>query len=79
MKKLVELYAKNFEQNKEDVAWMKRAAKLLNKKECTESDIFFSISEALYNIDPSSSAAANMGSKTLLVTIEPTKYRTNVL
>ena len=24
--KLVELYAKNFEQNKEDVAWMKRAA-----------------------------------------------------
>ena len=39
--KLVELYAKNFEQNKEDVAWMKRAAKLLNKKECTDSDIFF--------------------------------------
>jgi len=63
--KLVELYAKNFEQNKEDVAWMKRAAKLLNKKECTESDIFFSISEALYNIDPSSSAAANMGIRSL--------------
>ena len=62
--KLVELYAKNFEQNKEDVAWMKRAAKLLNK-ECTESDIFFSISEALYNIDPSSSAAANMGIRSL--------------
>ena len=63
--KLVELYSKNFEQNKEDVAWMKRAAKLLNKKECTESDIFFSISEALYNIDPSSSAAANMGIRSL--------------
>lgn len=63
--KLVELYAKNFEQNKQDVAWMKRAAKLLNKKECTESDIFFSISEALYNIDPSSSAAANMGIRSL--------------
>ena len=63
--KLVELYAKNFEQNKKDVAWMKRAAKLLNKKECTDSDIFFSISEALYNIDPSSSAAANMGIRSL--------------
>ena len=63
--KLVELYAKNFEQNKEDIAWMKRAAKLLNKKECTESDIFFSISEALYNIDPTSSAAANMGIRSL--------------
>ena len=63
--KLVELYAKNFEQNKEDVAWMKRAAKLLNKKECTDSDIFFTISEALYNIEPSSSAAANMGIRSL--------------
>lgn len=63
--KLIELYAKNFEQNKDDVAWMKRAAKLLNKKECTDSDIFFSISEALYNIDPSSSAAANMGIRSL--------------
>ncbi|GIR12155.1 MAG: hypothetical protein CM15mP23_07300 [Cryomorphaceae bacterium] len=63
--KLIELYAKNFEQNKDDVGWMKRAAKLLNKKECTDSDIFFSISEALYNIDPSSSAAANMGIRSL--------------
>lgn len=63
--KLIELYVKNFEQNKDDVAWMKRAAKLLNKKECTDSDIFFSISEALYNIDPSSSAAANMGIRSL--------------
>jgi len=63
--KLIELYAKNFEQNRDDVGWMKRAAKLLNKKECTDSDIFFSISEALYNIDPSSSAAANMGIRSL--------------
>ncbi len=63
--KLIELYTKNFEQNKEDAAWMKRAAKLLNKKECTESDIFFSISEALYNIDPSSASAANMGIRSL--------------
>ena len=44
---------------------MKRAAKLLNKKECTDSDIFFSISEALYNTDPSSLAAANMGIRSL--------------
>ncbi len=63
--KLIELYTKNFEQNKQDAAWMRRAAKLLNKKECTESDIFFSISEALYNIEPSSSAAANMGIRSL--------------
>jgi len=63
--KLVELYTKNFEANKEGIAWMKRAAKLLNKKECTDSDIFFTISETLYNIDPSPAAAANMGIRSL--------------
>jgi len=63
--KLVELYTKNFEVNKEDIAWMKRAAKLLNKKECTDSDIFFAISETLYNIDPSPASAANMGIRSL--------------
>lgn len=63
--KLVQLYSNSFETNKEDVAWMKRAAKLLSKKECTGSDIFFSISEALYAIDPSPAAAANMGLRAL--------------
>lgn len=63
--KLVELYTSNFETNKEDIAWMKRAAKLLNKKECTDTDIFFTISETLYNIDPSPAAAANMGIRSL--------------
>ena len=63
--KLVELYTEKFDENKENVSWMKRAAKLLNKKECTDSDIFFFISEALYKINPSSSAAANMGIRSL--------------
>ena len=63
--KLVEMYTRDFEINKEDVIWLKRSAKLLNKKECTDTEIFFSISEALYNIDPSPSAAANMGIRSL--------------
>lgn len=63
--KLVELYTNNFETYKEDVAWMKRASKLLGKKECTDTDIFFTISESLYNIDPSPAAAANMGIRAL--------------
>tara|TARA_B110000977_G_C11030551_1_gene475056 strand:- start:71 stop:1474 length:1404 start_codon:yes stop_codon:yes gene_type:complete len=63
--KLIEMYTRDFETNKADVTWLKRSAKLLNKKECTDTDIFFSISEALYNIDPSSSAAANMGIRAL--------------
>jgi len=63
--KLVELYTANFDSKKEDISWLKRAAKLLNKKDCTNTDIFFTISEALYNIDPSPSAAANMGIRSL--------------
>ena len=63
--KLQELYEKNFETNKEEVSWLKRAAKLLSKKECTDTDIFFSISEALYIIDPSPASAANMGLRAL--------------
>ena len=63
--KLVQLYTKSFEQKKADLSWMNRAAKLLNKKECTDSDIFFNISEALYNAEPSPAAAANMGIRSL--------------
>ena len=63
--KLVEMYTRDFEINKEDVTWLKRSAKLLNKKECTNEEIFFTISETLYNIDPSPSAAANMGIRSL--------------
>ena len=59
--KLVDLYSKNYDYKKEDANWMRRAAKLLNKKECTDTDIFFYISEALYKISPTPSAAANMG------------------
>ena len=63
--KLVQLYSNRFEANKEDLAWMKRAAKLLSKKECTGSDIFFDISETLYTAEPSPAAAANMGIRAL--------------
>ncbi|MDG1850443.1 MAG: hypothetical protein P8I82_08200 [Flavobacteriales bacterium] len=63
--KLVQLYSNRFEANKEDLAWMKRAAKLLSKKECTDSDIFFTISEMIYNEEPSPAAAANMGIRAL--------------
>ena len=63
--KLVEMYTRDFEVNQADPLWLKRSAKLLNKKECTDTDIFFNISEALYEIDPSPSSPANMGIRSL--------------
>ena len=48
--KLAELYTKNFEQNKEDVAWMKRAAKLLNKKKSVQKQTSFFLFQKHYTI-----------------------------
>ena len=59
--KLVEMYSPNFEKNKGNPKWLTRAAKLLYKKECIDSLIFSKISEALYNLDPTPTAAANNG------------------
>ncbi len=58
--KLSELFTKNFEVNKEDVAWLQRATKLMKKKECTDTDIFFTIAEQQYKLDPNADAAINL-------------------
>tara|TARA_Y100000385_G_C13108100_1_gene649718 strand:- start:7202 stop:8605 length:1404 start_codon:yes stop_codon:yes gene_type:complete len=59
--KLIDLYTTAFDLYKEDIEWMKRAAKLLYKKECTNTEIFFTISEELYKLDPSPFSAYKMG------------------
>ncbi len=58
--KLTELFTKNFEVNKEDVDWLARATKLMKKKECTDSDIFFTVAEQQYKLDPTADAAINL-------------------
>lgn len=63
--KLEEIYAKAFEENKEDVAWLERASKLMKKKKCTESDLFFQIAEQQYKLNPSAEAAINLAYKSI--------------
>lgn len=55
-----------FAENKSDTLWLKRAAKMLQRKrrdkdgeivDCTDMDIFFKISESLYDLEPSAPAA----------------------
>ncbi len=58
--KLSDLFTKNFDANKEDIAWLERATKLMKKKECTDSDIFFTIAEQQYKLDPTADAAINL-------------------
>lgn len=63
--KLDEIYTKAFEENKEDIAWLERASKLMKKKGCTESDLFFQIAEQQYKLNPAAGAAINLAYKSI--------------
>ena len=58
---LKKIYGAQFESKKEDAEWLKRAAGLMNKKECTDGPLFAKIAETLHNLEPSAISAYNMG------------------
>ncbi len=57
---LIPLYEKNFEENKDNVAWLKSAAGRLNAKDC-ETPLFFQMVQQLHNLQPSASSAYYLG------------------
>ena len=59
--KLVALYENKFESNGVDVSWLERAAQLLKRKDCVDSNIYFKIAGRLYESDPSPRSAFYMG------------------
>ncbi|AVR44326.1 hypothetical protein C7S20_03100 [Christiangramia fulva] len=58
---LIPLYKKDFEEKKTDIAWLKNANARLSAKDCTEDPLFVKVSEALYKLEPSASAAYSLG------------------
>ena len=54
--RLIPLYKDNFEKNKNNATWLKRAVSRLNQKECTDNPIYPSMVEAYVNAAPSSDA-----------------------
>ncbi|SDK91456.1 Tetratricopeptide repeat-containing protein [Salinimicrobium catena] len=58
---LVPLYSKDFEANKSNVEWLKRAAGRLSGKDCTEDPLFFKLVEALHQAEPSAKSALYLG------------------
>ncbi|HER40334.1 MAG TPA: hypothetical protein ENO10_03850 [Salinimicrobium catena] len=58
---LIPLYNKDFEANKGDVEWLKRAAGRLSGKDCTEDPLFFKLVEALHKAEPSAKSALYLG------------------
>ena len=58
---LVPLYQRNFEANKTDAVWLKRAASRMDGKECSDDPLFVTLVEALHNLDPSADSAYYLG------------------
>jgi len=55
--RLIPLYNQNYDANKNDAIWLRRAASRMNAKECTNDPLFTKLVEALYAADPSPAAA----------------------
>lgn len=58
---LIPLYQRNFEENKMDPIWLKRAASRMDSKECSDDPFFVTLVEALHNLDPSADSAYYLG------------------
>ena len=60
-KNLIPLYKRNFEDNKSDTTWLKRAASRMDGKDCSDDPFFVTLVEALHNIEPSADSAYYLG------------------
>ncbi|MED5363182.1 MAG: hypothetical protein VX790_03270, partial [Bacteroidota bacterium] len=58
---LVPLYRSNFDKNKLDEKWLKRAASRMDAKECSDDPLFVELVEALHSISPSADSAYYLG------------------
>lgn len=59
---LIVLYERNFDQNKGNLLWLKRASARMYAKNCSGSELFVQLVEAMYGIEPSADSAYYLGS-----------------
>ncbi|MGQ1890909.1 tetratricopeptide repeat protein [Thermophagus sp. OGC60D27] len=59
------IYSPQVEEHKEDLEWLKRVNRLLTNALCDDMDLLFKVSEYLYRIEPSSSAAFGLARRYL--------------
>ncbi|MBN10885.1 MAG: hypothetical protein CMC80_05070 [Flavobacteriaceae bacterium] len=58
---LTPLYRSNFDENKSDEKWLKRAASRMDAKECSDDPLFVELVEALHSLSPSADSAYYLG------------------
>ncbi|MFL2611791.1 MAG: hypothetical protein ACJ0P5_06065 [Flavobacteriaceae bacterium] len=59
---LILLYERNFDENKSNIVWLKRASARMYAKNCSNSELFVQLVEAMYGIEPSADSAYYLGS-----------------
>ena len=57
---LLSIYGAKYDDNKENADFLRKLTRMLNRKECTDSELFEKASEQQYALNPSSDAAYNM-------------------
>ena len=58
---LIPLYSKNFEENKNNPLWIRRAAGRLDGKDCSDDPLFVTLVEQLHKLEPSADSAYYLG------------------
>jgi len=59
--KLVPLFEKNFEENKTNIAWLRKAASRLAGKDCSDAPLFAKLVASFHNLEPSAKSALYLG------------------
>lgn len=62
---LVNIYQSKFEANPNDIELLRKITKILEKKKCTDKDLFFAATENLHKLEPSASSAYMMAVKNM--------------
>ncbi len=57
---LIKIYGAKYDANKNDADFLRKLTRMLNRKECTDSELFEKASEQQYALSPSPDAAYNM-------------------
>ena len=57
---LINIFTPQYQENSENIDWIKRMLRRLGRANCDESDLFASATEKLYTLEPSAEAAFNM-------------------
>ena len=58
---LIPLYTKNFDENKNNPIWIRRAAGRLDGKDCSDDPLFVTLVEQLHSLEPSADSAYYLG------------------